>query len=158
MYKNTCLKTNLWCIVFLIFAGCKQSANLHNEIVLTFLGKVKNDDHESAELMLWQTRNVNMEFNNRELKILNDLLTRYRVPDSKEWIIEYDTVYLVKLKKITIPLFKGYDPTNKLKEANVTIEFEFKGEHIGNKIFDFRTFTMYDDLPDGFKFYIKPIK
>jgi hypothetical protein len=129
-------------LIFLV-CGCKNEKN-HNDIVIAFLQNIKLEEYSKAKSMLWEDGRDNEWYNNTNFDRIHDLMLRYKLPDEKDWIVEYDTLHIVKHKSITLPIYNGYDHSNRLKEASITIDFEHKGEHAGNLILGFQAFTVYD--------------
>ncbi len=123
--------------------GCTPKPGSNKEVALVFLNKVKAGNYVEAKSMLWK---IEPDIFNTDFKIekLHDLLIRYEIPDIGKWETNYDTLYMVKRESFSFPLYKGYDNSNRLKEASVEIDFEFKGEHIGHEIMGFIVSTYYD--------------
>jgi hypothetical protein len=115
-----------------------------NNIASEFMNKVKTGDYASAKSMLWDPKTPYGDLLDGNLEKLHVLLIKYPIPDFRKWNTEYDTANLVKTKTFIIPIYKGFDQSNRLKEASVEIDFEYGGQHIGNKIMSFGVHTLYD--------------
>ena len=124
--------------------GYRQMPASQNDVATEFMNKVKTGDYTGAKSMLWDPKSPYGDLLDGNLEKLHVLLLKYPVPDFGKWNTEYDTAYLVKTKTFIIPIYKGFDQTNRLKEARIEITFEYQGKHIGNAISSFRVFTLYD--------------
>lgn len=61
----------------------------------------------------------------------HDLFEKYGVQSNKEWYTEYDTVRpIYKLETIVVPIYSGYDETNRLEEASLEIGFDYSGLYL----------------------------
>jgi hypothetical protein len=93
-----------------------------------FIKYAKNDDIKGASNLLMDGAQKDDTFAlNYYIHTMHDFFNRYGVQPQSNWTVVYDTSSsssIVKLESIIIPIYKGFDSSNKLEEAYLQLDFD----------------------------------
>jgi hypothetical protein len=142
---HNCIKIASATVCFFIISCTTQHIYENKtKCIYMFLDSIKNGNYIYAENMVSRNTYTSNSYETMidDIKRSSDVLIRYGIPSQNKWQIVYDTASdLIKIETYIIPMYKGFDSTNKLEEAYARISFDYTGHFIGDSIFHYELFT-----------------
>ncbi len=135
-------------LVLTLILSCKSPNNFVETRLKTaekFISCLKNNEPE--KILDFTYHEADFNINNKEFRDFNvnkafKFIAKFGIPSKDKWIIKYDPSNNFDRLLITIPLFKGYDSTFNLIQADIVLAFP--PPEISDQIYRYEIADNYD--------------